>query len=237
LRLPCERRCELKTASIADVLAPFEMSEELSAKIRALTQREGTTLFITFLTALKALINLSTGQNDIMLGVYMAKRNAPESDRMMGYFCDVGPLRTRVSSDSSFLELLSQVRMTVLNAHAHEEIPFDLVSEELRQSGQAPPDIRAIFMVESFLGHPYRLGDLEVNPVGLETARNTMPWRFQMRVRDGGRAFHGRAKFDARLHDPQGVRMMMRNYVRLLDAVVAKPTMRLCDVEDELGGC
>lgn len=233
LRLPCERPYELRTASIADVLAPFKMSEELSADIRVLTRREGTTLFVTFLTALKALINLSTGQNDIMLGAYMAKRNAPESDRMMGFFADIGPLRTRVSSDMSFLELLSQVRDTVLNAHAYEDMPFDLVSEELKKCGQAPPDIRAIFMVESFLGHRYRLGGLEIKPLGVET-RNTMPWRFQMRVRDGGRAFYGRAKFDARIHDPQGVRIMMRNYVRLLEEAVKRPAAPLCEIEEAL---
>ena len=86
LRLPCERPDSLQTASITDVLAPFEMSEELSAKLRAITRSEGTTLFITFLTGLKALINLTTGQNDIMLGVYLAKRTVPGSEEMMGYF-------------------------------------------------------------------------------------------------------------------------------------------------------
>jgi hypothetical protein len=233
LRLPCERPYELKTASITDVLAPFQMSEELSANIRVLTRGEGTTLFVTFLTALKALINLATGQNDIMLGAYMAKRSAPESDRMMGFFADIGPLRTRVSSDLSFLELLSQVRDTVLNAHAHEDMPFDLVSEELKKGGQAPPDIRAIFMVESFLGHPFRLGNLETKPLLVET-RKTMPWRFQMRVRDGGQAFYGRAKFDGRLHDPQSVRIMMRNYVKLLEEAVKRPASPLCEIEEAL---
>jgi len=61
-----------------------------------------------------------------------------------------------------------------------------------------------------------------------------MPWRFQMRVRDGGGAFSGRAKFDACLHDPLRVRKMMRNYVRLLEAVVARPATRLCEAEEGL---
>jgi non-ribosomal peptide synthetase component F len=154
---------------------------------------------------------------------------------MMGFFADIEPLRTRVSSELSFVELLSHVRDTVLDAQAHEDLPFDLVSEELKKCGQAPPDVRAIFMVETFLAHPYRLRGLEIKLLRVET-RKAMPWRFQMRVRDGGRAFYGRAKFDARLHDPQLVRRMVRNYMRLLNAVVAKPAMRLCDVEDELGG-
>jgi Condensation domain len=234
LRLPCERPDALQAASIADVLAPFEMSEELSAKVRAITRAQGTTLFITFLAGLKALINLTTGQNDIMLGVYFAKRTVPGSEEMMGYFCDLVFLRTRVSSHLSFLELLRLVRETVLNAHVHEDLPFDVLREEIEKAGQIPPALRAIFMFETVSDLPFRLGDLQVNGVPL-AARTTMPWRFQMRVRDGGAAFSGRAKFDACLHDPPLVRRMMRNYVRLLEAVVARPAMRLCEVEEELG--
>jgi non-ribosomal peptide synthetase component F len=150
----------LQTASITDVLAPFEMSEELSAKLRAITRGEGTTLFITFLTGLKASINLTTGQNDIMLGVYLAKRTVPGSEEMMGYFCDLAFLRTRVSSHLSFLELLRVVRETVLNAHAHEDMPFDVLREEIEKLGLVPPALRAIFSFEAVSDLPFRLGDL-----------------------------------------------------------------------------
>ena len=234
LRLPCERPHRLETASTANVLAPFEMPEELTAKIRAITRSEGTTLFMTFLAGLKALINLTTGQNDIMLGVYLAKRSVPGSEDMMGYFCDITFLRTKVSSHLSFLELLRAVRETVLNAHAHEEMPFDVLREEIEKLGQVPPALRALFMFETVSELSFQLNDLQVNHVPM-AAGNAMPWRFQMRVHDGGGAFSGRAKFDARLHDPSLVRRMMHNYVRLLEAIAAKPSTRLCDIEEELG--
>ncbi|HEY5812769.1 MAG TPA: condensation domain-containing protein, partial [Terrimicrobiaceae bacterium] len=170
----------------------------------------------------------------ILLGIYMAKRNAPEADAMMGYFCEVGVLRTEVSSDLSFLALLSRVRETVVNAHAHEEMPFDVLGEELKKNGQTPPDVRAIFTFETFSQGSWRLGDLEVNPLGI-AIRKSMPWRFSLRVRDEGGVFSGLAKFDARLHDPHLVRKMMRRYVRLLEAVVEQPAARLCDIEEKLG--
>ena len=58
-----------------------------------------------------------------------------------------------------------------------------------------------------------------------------------MRVREGRGKFSGLAKFDPRLHHPDLVRRMVRNYVRLLEAVVKNPTARLCEVEEELGTC
>jgi hypothetical protein len=233
LRLPCERSSELKTASMDDVQAPFEISDELSVAIRNVTRREGTTLFITFLTALKALINLTTGQNDVMLGTYLAKRSAPESDSMMGCFCDLSVLRTRVSSDLSFLDLLGHVRETVLKAYAYEDMPFNMLEEELRKCGQAPPDLRAIFTFETFSGGGFRLGDLEVKQLPVAVKR--MPWRFQMGVRDARGKLSGFANFDTRLHDPLLVRRMMRNYLRLLEAVVASPKSRLYEVEEKVG--
>jgi hypothetical protein len=233
LKLPCERASELKTASVDDAHAPFEIPDELSAGIRSLTRRDGTTLFITFLAALKALINLTTGQNDLTVGTYLAKRSIPEADGVMGCFCDLSVLRTIVSGDLSFLELLSRVRETVLEAHAYEDMPFNMLEEELRKCGETPPDLRAIFAVETFSGGSFQLGDLKVRslPVGAKT----MPWRFQIRVRDTKGKLSGLANFDARMHDPHLVRRMMRNYVRLLQAVVAKPAARLCDLEEELG--
>ena len=53
----------------------------------------------------------------------------------MGYFCDIGLLRTSVSSDLSFLETLRRVRETVLNAHAHEDMPFEVLGEEMQKRG------------------------------------------------------------------------------------------------------
>ncbi len=231
LRLPCERPSELKAASLQEVLCDLEIPHELSTSLRALTRREGTTSFMTFLAALKALINLSTGQNDIMVGAYMAKRSVPETDRMMGFFSDLVPLRTSVSCHLSFCELLNRVRETVLDAQAHEEMPFDMLGGELKKCGQVSPDLRAIFMVDT-LAERY-FGELQVRQLPV-AARNTMPWGFQMRVRDEKKAFSVRAKFDARLHDPRRVRRMISRYVKLLHAIARSPTARLCDLEEAL---
>jgi non-ribosomal peptide synthetase component F len=193
-------------------------------------------LFMTFLAALKALINLHTGQNEIMLGTYMANRSASGSENMMGYFCDIGLLRTTLSSDLSFLETLRRVRETVLNAHAHEDLPFEVLGEEMQKRGYGLPVVRAIFMVGTSSTKPHRLGEIEMKPFPGGNTKTTMPWNFQMGVHDHGRVFDGRAKFDACQHDPNLVRKMVRSYVRLLEAVAKDPAARLSDLEEALVG-
>jgi hypothetical protein len=236
LKLPCERPKPLKTASIDDVIARFEMSEALSAAIRELSRQEGATLFMTFLAAFKALVNLLTGQNELMLGTYMANRSATGSENKIGYFCDLGLLRTTLSSDLTFLEALRRVRETVLNAHAHEDMPFEVLGEEMGKRGYGWPAVRAMFMMGTSSTKTFPLGDLEMKLFPGGNTRTMMPWNFQLGVHDGGRIFSGRAKFDACQHDPHLVRRMVRNYVRLLEAVVKNPTLRLSTLEEQLLG-
>ncbi len=166
----------------------------------------------------------------------MTNRSAPGSENMMGYFCDIGLLRTTLSSDLTFLEALRRVRETVLNAHAHEDMPFEVLGEEMGKRGYGWPAVRAMFMMGTSSTKTFPLGDLEMKLFPGGNTRTMMPWNFQLGVHDGGRIFSGRAKFDACQHDPHLVRRMVRNYVRLLEAVVKNPTLRLSTLEEQLLG-
>jgi hypothetical protein len=122
----------------------------------------------------------------------------------------------------------SSVRETVLDAHAYEEMPFYVLAGELAPCGQDRPNLRAIFMFQSSSQQFSRLGDLEVNQLAV-ASRTTMPWGFQMLIRDDATAFSGWLKFDARRYDPRLVRRMLRNYIKLLHAVVKEPKARLSE--------
>ncbi len=111
-------------------------------------------------------------------------------------------------------------------------MPFEVLGDEMEKRGYGWPAIRAMFMVGTSPTKPFRLGDLEMTPLSGDNVKTMMPWNFQMGVHDGGCAFSGRAKFDACQHDPHLVRRMVRNYVRLLEAVVKNPSRRLSSLEE-----
>ncbi|HEX5890495.1 MAG TPA: condensation domain-containing protein, partial [Pyrinomonadaceae bacterium] len=110
----------------------FELSAELTESLTALSRREGATLFMTLLAAFKALLWRYTGQSDIVVGTPVANRNREELEGLIGFFVNTLALRTDVSGDATFLELLSRVRETALGAYAHQDLPFELLVEELQ---------------------------------------------------------------------------------------------------------
>src|SRR4029077_11338999 len=85
--------------------------------LKGLCQKEGATLFMALLAALKVLIYRYSGEEDILVGFPMASRSLPETEGVMGIFINPLALRTDVSGNSTFRRLLARVRETALGAY------------------------------------------------------------------------------------------------------------------------
>jgi len=117
----------------------FRLSPTLTAQLRLLSQREGATLFMTLLAAVKTLLFRYTGQDDIVVGAPIANRTSAEIEPLIGMFVNTLVLRTDLSGDPNFRELLGRVRDVAFGAYAHQDLPFEKLVEEL----QAERDINA----------------------------------------------------------------------------------------------
>src|ERR1043165_1278192 len=109
----------------------FVLSEPVSRGLRELSVQSNTTLFVTLLAAFKTLLYRYTGQTDIVVGTPVANRNRVEIEPLIGFFVNTLVLRTKLNSESSFRELLQQVREVVLGAQAHQQLPFERLVQEL----------------------------------------------------------------------------------------------------------
>jgi amino acid adenylation domain-containing protein len=110
----------------------FVVSADEAQKLRDLSQREGATLFMTMLAAFKALLYRYARQTDILVGMPMANRTRPEVEDLIGFFINTVVVRTRLSGEETFREMLRQVRDNCLGAIAHQELPIDRLIEELQ---------------------------------------------------------------------------------------------------------
>ena len=108
------------------------LSENLTEAIVALSQREGATLFMTLLAAFKVLLFRHTGLQDIIVGSPIASRPQPETEGLIGFFLNNLALRTDLSGNPNFREVLARVRETALEAYANQDVPFEKIVEELR---------------------------------------------------------------------------------------------------------
>ncbi|UCF78982.1 MAG: amino acid adenylation domain-containing protein [Candidatus Eiseniibacteriota bacterium] len=110
----------------------LELPKNLSDALKALSQREGVTLFMILLAAFKTLLYRYTGQKDIVVGSPIANRNRAEIEELIGFFANALVIRTDLSGNPSFRELLGRVREVTLGAYAHQDLPFEKLVEELQ---------------------------------------------------------------------------------------------------------
>ena len=121
------------------------LSRELSAALRQLGRREHATLFMVLLAALKILLARLSATSDIVVGSTIAGRSRPELEGLIGFFINSLALRTDVSGNPPFVELLARVRETCLDAFTHQDLPFERIVEELHP--QRDPGRNPIFQV------------------------------------------------------------------------------------------
>ncbi|HEX5724701.1 MAG TPA: condensation domain-containing protein, partial [Longimicrobiaceae bacterium] len=140
------------------------ISSELTAEANALARREGATLFMVLLAALDVVLGRLAGQEDVVVGTPIAGRTRAETERMVGLFLNSLALRTDLSGDPSFRELLGRVRETTLDAYAHQELPFERVLEEVRpeRSLAHAPVFQVMLNLANFQRGAFRGDGLEV---------------------------------------------------------------------------
>ena len=110
----------------------LSLSVALTEKLNILSQKSQVTLFMTLLAAFKLLLYRYSGQEDIVVGTPIAGRNHREIEEIIGFFVNSLVLRTDLSGNPSFNELLNRVRQVTLDAYAHQDLPFEKLVEELQ---------------------------------------------------------------------------------------------------------
>src|ERR1051326_556705 len=106
------------------------LTEAQTAAINELARREGGTLFMTLLAAFKVLLNRYTDQEDIIVGAPIGARPLTETEQLIGFFLNNLALRTDLSGNPTFTEVLTRVRQTALEAYANQDVPFEKLIEE-----------------------------------------------------------------------------------------------------------
>ena len=113
----------------------------LTKALRGLSRREATTLFTVFASSLNTLFYRYTGREDILLGIPITDRDRKELHSVIGFLLHTHVLRTQLSGDMKFRNLLARVQKQVLRLHMHRAVPFDLVVRKLqpeRDSSYSP---------------------------------------------------------------------------------------------------
>ncbi len=208
----------------------FSLPMALTEALESLGRREVTWLFMTLLAGFQALLQRYTGQNDIAVNSPVADRPRRELHKMIGCFLNLVVLRTDLSGDPSFRELLRRVRTRALRAYAHQELPFERLVEEL-QPARVPgrqPLFQVMFTLRNDPTTGMALPGLKVAPFAVDCGAAQYDLKLTMTRTEAG--LDGAFEYDSDLFDAATIDRMIGHFKVLLGAAVADPDRRLSDL-------
>ncbi|MDR3080512.1 MAG: amino acid adenylation domain-containing protein, partial [Streptomyces sp.] len=130
LELPLDRTRPPVRSSVGSS-TQFTVPAETAEALRGLSRESGTTMFMTLLAAFDVLLGRYCDTEDVAVGTAVANRNRAETESLIGFFVNTLVMRTDLSGDPTFAELLGRVRQTALGAYAHQDLPFEQLVDEL----------------------------------------------------------------------------------------------------------
>jgi amino acid adenylation domain-containing protein len=211
--------------------ASFVLSARTSDALRALSRREGASLFMTLLAVYQALLSRWSGQEDVVVGTPVAGRPRVELENLIGFFANMLPLRTDLSGDPSGRELIRRVRTGVLEALAHEHLPFEKLVDELQveRSATHSPLFQAVFMLDAPGRETLRMKGVAAESSAWGDERAKFDLTLMMAERDGRVA--GSLLYRTGLFASATMERFVEQLRRMLEQVAEDPDRRLSDVE------
>jgi len=223
----------------------LQLPKSLSEALEALSQQEGVSLFMTLLAAFQTLLYRYTQQEDIAVGSPIANRNRSEIEPLIGFFVNSLVLRTDLSGNPTFRELLSRVKEVALGAYAHQDVPFEKLVEELhpeRKLNQNPL-FQVVFALQNAPMEPLELPGLILHPQQIDVGTTRFDLEFHLWGRnsseatarshnnglwvDSSEGISGLIVYSTDLFDEATITRMLGHFQTLLENIVANPEAKI----------
>ncbi|WP_459748810.1 condensation domain-containing protein, partial [Pseudomonas sp. 3A(2025)] len=231
LELPLDHSRPVVRSYTGDNLG-IELPTDLVRALKQLAQGQGVTLFMLLLASFQMLLQRYSGQNDIRVGVPIANRTRVETEQLIGFFVNTQVLKAEFDLHLSFNDLLQQVRQTVLDAQAHQDLPFQQLVEALHpeRSLSHNPLFQVMYNHQTQVkGKGIALPGLELQP--LEYDNHTAQFDLSLDTFESETGLWASLTFATELFDRQTIERMGRHWVNLLQGVVRQPQQRIVEVQ------
>jgi amino acid adenylation domain-containing protein len=203
------------------------LSQRLLEELKALSQREGATLYMTLLAGFQVLLARYTGQDDIIVGSPIANRPRGELEHLIGFFVNSLALRTDLSGDPTFRHLLGRVRKVSLEAYDHQDLPFEKLVEEVQPSrmGDRDPLYQVMFALQNTACSPLRLPGITCR--SLPQSTGTAKFDLTLDTHEDADGLLASLEYRTDLFEPATIARLLGHWEKLLEGVVVNPDRRL----------
>jgi amino acid adenylation domain-containing protein len=229
LELPTDRpRPAVRTSRGA--VEGFEIGAELSGQLNALSRVEGVTMFMLLLAAWQVLLWRYTGEEEIVVGTPIAGRNRAEVEHLIGFFVNALALRTDLTGDPTFKELLGRVREVALGGYVHQDVPFEKLVEELQpeRSLSYNPLFQVVFALENTPGGTLKLPGLKISGFDFET--ETAKFDLRLSLSELDHKLIGSMRYSTDLFDAATIQRMLKHFHALLQSIAENAERRISEL-------
>ena len=217
------------TMSLRGGLVECVIPENLREAIQSLSQATGTTPYMIFLAAFQVLLNRYSAQEDILVGTPIANRQRPETNDVMGIFINTAVIRSNLSGNPNFFQLLQQVRQHVLDALANQDLPFDILvqTKQPERDLSYNPLFQTMFVYQSNEGHPMLPG-LQLQRIPID--RGVSKFDLTLFVGEEGGKSVAALEFSSDLFERTTAERMLEHWQNLLQGMVLDPDAPIASV-------
>ncbi|HEV2864151.1 MAG TPA: SDR family NAD(P)-dependent oxidoreductase [Pyrinomonadaceae bacterium] len=205
----------------------FALPKQLSDALKELSTAQDATLFMTLLAAFQLLLHRYTGQEDIVVGTDFANRDKAETEDLIGFFINQLVLRTDLSGNPTFRELVSRVREVTLGAYAHQDLPFEKLVEALNPARDMSrtPLVQVKLVLLNVPTAKLELPGLTLAPQ--EFRSGIARFDLTLFMNDTEQGLFGSMHYNTDLFEPRTIARMMGHFETLLASCAAQPDARL----------
>lgn len=230
LSLPTDRpRPAIQSSHGAQLSMP--LNETLLDRLRTLGHAENATLFMTLLAAFDVLLQRYSGQSDVAVGVPIANRHWLDSEHLLGTLVNTLVLRTQISGQLTFRELLRQVRNDALKAYANQDLPFEQLVTALssKRDLSHTPLFQVLFDFTNVPGGNLGLPGLSWQPLNID--RGSAQFDLTLAIVDTDYLQQMTVEYNTDLFDASTIERMFTHYLHLLDQIVTDPDLPISRLE------
>ncbi|CAN5459447.1 hypothetical protein BH11PSE11_BH11PSE11_03500 [soil metagenome] len=208
----------------------FDIDRKLVEALEALSSKQGTTLFMTLLSAFNVLLHKYSGHSDICIGTPIANRVRAELEPMVGFFANTLVLRSDLDGNPEFSALLQQVKSTTLGAYSHQDLPFEKVVDLVlpERDPSRSPLFQVSFALQSFPETEFALPGITL--VSQPLVSHTAKFDLLLEILTSSERMSGSFEYNTDLFLPQTIESFASSFICLLQSIVADPQCRLSEL-------
>ncbi|MFB6456885.1 amino acid adenylation domain-containing protein [Chitinophaga sp. Hz27] len=214
--------------STAGGMVTATLDKHLCQQLDLVARQEGVTRYVILLAAFKILLARYSGQQDICVGVPVANRNYAELEPLVGFFLNLLALRTNLQEVGKVHDLLQQVRNTLLEAYAHQEVPFEKVVGAQRDLSRSPVFQVLFTLHEGGGAENFRIRDLALSELNLE--ERSIQFDLDVAVVESHGSLQINFGYCSDLFSRSTATRMVRHFREILQAILENPYRKVAAI-------